>query len=74
MTKTAKRTKRAENNAIEENALRWMRLLTHWLNFWIEDKELPPEERLDVDFGIREIEELQKKLERLKEHLLKSKN
>jgi hypothetical protein len=52
-----------------------MRLFSGWLEFWIEEKALPPEERvIHVDFGITQIEGLQKKLELLKEQLEKSKN
>jgi hypothetical protein len=59
----------------EERVITLMRLFSGWLEFWIEEKALPPEERvIHVDFGIMQIEGLQEKLELLKEQLKKSKN
>jgi hypothetical protein len=67
--------KMARKRSIEESALMRMRLLSHWLNFWIEDLE-DPEIMLSesADFGVMQIVDLQACLERLKVKLEKSRN
>jgi hypothetical protein len=54
--------------AIEEIALRRMKLLSSWLNFWMEDVDQDPDlwYTSSVDFGVTQIVDLQECLERLK--------
>jgi hypothetical protein len=58
----------------EEQAIVLMKLLTNWLNFWIESREEEPENWFSADFGIMQIEGLQKCLERVKRKLEKEQN
>jgi hypothetical protein len=58
----------------EEQAIVLMKLLTNWLNFWIESKEEEPIVGFSADFGIVQIEGLQRCLERVKRKLEKEKN
>lgn len=57
----------------EQHVIILMKLFTSWLNVWTENCELPPEERLEPDFGLVQIRGLQVRLKQLEEHLEKSK-
>ena len=57
----------------EEQAIVLMRLLTHWLNFWINTKEEGPVDSLGPDFGIVQIKGLKKCLDRVEKKLEKEK-
>jgi hypothetical protein len=60
----------------EEQAILLMKLLIHWLEFWIEDEKEKPKNRAGwgSEFGITQIDGLQQCLERVRLKLEKSKN
>jgi hypothetical protein len=62
--------------AIEEIALSRMKLLSSWLNFWMEDVDQDPDlwYTSSVDFGVTQIVDLQECLERLKVKLERREN
>lgn len=57
----------------EEQAIVLMKLLSNWINFYLEMKEEEVEDEgvCGVDFGIMQIDSLQGCLERLKQKLKK---
>jgi hypothetical protein len=56
--------------SLEEHTIMLMRLLSHWLRCYVEDKESDYEEQMSTKFGVVQIEGLQKRLEQLKEQLI----
>ena len=65
----------ARKLTIEEAVLLRMRLLTSWINFWVEDREDPELEWSEsTEFGVTQIEDLQRCLERLKVKLKREQN
>lgn len=60
---------------IEEWAILRMKLLTNWIQFWVEDREDPELEWVvSTEFGLTQIEDLQRCLEALKVKLKKEQN
>lgn len=60
-------------NSLEQKVIRRMKLFAHWIEFWEKDvkdesDEAPP---LEPEFGLMQLDDLQKDLLRLREKILK---
>lgn len=63
----------AKKRTLEEKVISRMRLFANWLEFWEEDVKDEREDALPLrpDFGLLQLDDLQRDLERLREKILK---